>query len=256
MELDAEAIYRVVIDGAERLPDAQFVERPDWIQLRTPSSSQVPHNKILRAVLADEDADATIAGVQAEHQARGAQFAWVVDWRSRPLDLSARLVAAGVSVLGDGIGMVRSADDMVAPEMAAVRIVRVDLKQVRTYAEVMCRAWPRPLAFADVLEPITRRSVEHPGRGITHWLAFVGDEPVGASMLRLMSGGLAYLQGASVMPHVRGRGVYRAMMQKRMAYGAARGHATAVIWANPKTSAPIASRMQFHEVPLARITFH
>ena len=51
MSLDPEGLYRVLFDATEREPDTEVIDRPDRIQLRTPSSPLVQHNEVLRAVL-------------------------------------------------------------------------------------------------------------------------------------------------------------------------------------------------------------
>ena len=107
MSLDLEALYRVLFDAAQRLPDSEVIERPDWIQIRTPSSKLVQHNKVFRAVIAEADADRVIAEVLEDHAQREAALVWHVDGVSQPRDMSARLSAAGLPKLGDGLGMWR-----------------------------------------------------------------------------------------------------------------------------------------------------
>jgi GNAT superfamily N-acetyltransferase len=256
MKLDAAALYRVLLDATDRRPDSEVIEREGWIQLRTPSSRQVPHNKIIRAVLNEADADRVIAEVLADHRARGASFAWYVDGPSRPRDLSDRLEKAGVPVLGDGIGMVRATRDADAPLPDGLRITEVGPDTVDTYGDVMCRAWPRPMRFAPVLAQFAQKGLDHPEMGLSTWLAWYHDEPLGAAALRLLPSGICYLQGASVMPEVRGRGIYTALMRRRLVFASEAGVEHAVIWANPKTSAPMARALDFEEVPDAFVRFH
>jgi GNAT superfamily N-acetyltransferase len=55
----------------------------------------------------------------------------------------------------------------------------------------------------------------------------------------------AYLLGGFVLPRFRGRGLYRALIQARLADACARGIALATSHAREATSAPILERLGF-----------
>jgi len=251
-----DVLYRVLFDAAERKPDTEVIDRPDWIQLRTPSSPLVQHNKVLRAVIAERDAERVVAEVLADHAERGAALVWHVDGVSQPRDFSARLLAAGLPRLGEGLGMYRDtgiADDGLP---ASVRIEEAGLSHVEVFTNLVCRAWPRPRSFAAEVGAWVRKSIEQPELGSVHFVAYCDDEPVGTASLLMFPNELAYMRGAAVLPAYRGRGIYTALMRRRLAHCAANGRDTAVIWANPDTSAPVARQLGFIEVAGAHVTFH
>lgn len=254
--MNPEALYRVLFEATDRKPDTEVIDRPDWIQLRTPSSPLVQHNKVLRAVLAEGDADRVIAEVLDDHAGRGAAIAWSVDGVSQPRDLSARLLAAGLPRLGEGLGMYRGTDIAEDALPAGVRIEEAGLSHVDVFADLTCRAWPRPRDFAGVVGNWVRKSIEQPELGSVHFVAYCDDEPVGTASLHLFPSKLAYMRGAAVLPAYRGRGIYTALMRRRLAHCASKGRDTAVIWANPDTSAPVARQLGFVEVPGAHVVFH
>lgn len=256
MSLDLEALYRVLFDSTERLPDTEVIDRPDWIQLRTPSSKLVQHNKVLRAVLDEKDVDRVIAEVLEDHAERGAAIAWSVDGVSQPRDLSARLLAAGLPRLGEGLGMYRSTDIADVDLPSGIRIAHVGLDDIDTFVDLTCRAWPRPRTFASMVGDLVRKSIERPELGSYHFIAHCDDEPVGTASLVMFPSNIAYMRGAAVLPEFRGRGIYTALMRRRLAYCAAEGRDTAIIWANPDTSAPVARQLGFIEVPGAHVSFH
>jgi len=152
MTIDAAAMHRVLLASRSRRRDSEIIERDDWLQIRTPSSSQSRHNKVLRAVFEDESVDRVIDEVLVEHEARGAKLSWVVDLASQPeLGLSCRLAAAGLPVMGLGLGMARSTSDADGTPPDGLRVTLATMGDADIYAEVMVRGWPQPEARRHIL---------------------------------------------------------------------------------------------------------
>lgn len=247
-ELDAEAVWRVFVDARDQLPDSELIDRDDWVQVRTPSSRGPNHNMVLRARLDPDEADARIAEVVADHAARGAGFAWIVSEGSAPEDLSKRLVAGGVPQVSRGLGMTRSTLVTDAPPPPSnVRIEPATEGDIQAVGEIGAAAWGRGPAFARRISDWVRRVLAGEGGDVRWWLTYLDDELVGSCTLRVLPG-LGYLQGASVVPKARGHGLYRAMTWLRLADLHQRGIPSAVIWADERTSAPIARKMGFSVV--------
>lgn len=78
------------------------------------------------------------------------------------------------------------------------------------------------------------------------WVAFVDGEPVGNAISQYVADAV-YLGGSSVVPDVRGRGVYRALVRQRWDDGRARGARSLVIQAGAM-SRPIVERLGFVHV--------
>jgi GNAT superfamily N-acetyltransferase len=70
--------------------------------------------------------------------------------------------------------------------------------------------------------------------GFTRYVARVEGEPVGGAAMRI-DGDLAQLAGAGTLPRARGRGVQKALLQRRLADAAAAGCTLAVITTAPGT---------------------
>jgi hypothetical protein len=245
--LDAETVWRVFVDAVDRLPDAELIEREDWVQLRTPSSPGPHHNKIMRARLNEAEADARIAEVLAEHARREAGLSWIVSPDSTPADLSARLVAAGVPHVSHGLGMVRAVPTSPPPPMpAGLRLEPTTVDDVDRIGRIVADASERE-AFAERVSDWARRVFAGEGGDLRWWLAYLDDALVGSCTLRVLPN-LGYLQGASVLPSQRGRGLYRAMTWMRLEQLRRRGISHAVIWADERTSGPIAQKMGFRVV--------
>jgi len=83
------------------------------------------------------------------------------------------------------------------------------------------------------------------GRG-ARVVAYVDGEPVGTSGVT-SRGSAAGLWGGSVLEHARGRGIYRAMLEARLAWAARHGMRLALVKGRVETSGPILRRAGFAE---------
>jgi N-acetylglutamate synthase-like GNAT family acetyltransferase len=69
-----------------------------------------------------------------------------------------------------------------------------------------------------------------------------------ASMFPFPNTTVAVMQGAATLADYRGKGVYTALMAKRLADARAMGMEAAIVQADRKTSAPICANFGFKEV--------
>jgi GNAT superfamily N-acetyltransferase len=87
--------------------------------------------------------------------------------------------------------------------------------------------------------------------GERHYLAFLDgvERPVSvASMFPFPTSTIAVMQGAATLSEYRGKGVYTALMAKRLADARALGMEAAILQADRRTSAPICANLGFEEV--------
>ena len=114
---------------------------------------------------------------------------------------------------------------------------------------MMARAYEMPeevARFFNVLLAMTDSKVKNRG-----YFAYVdgGTEPVAWSYLvYLPDSPIVLLGGAATVPEHRGRGIYSALVAKRLADARADGRRAAVIQAVRSTSAPICAKLGFREV--------
>ena len=114
---------------------------------------------------------------------------------------------------------------------------------------MMARAYDMPeevARFFNVLLAMTDSKVKNRG-----YFAYVdgGSEPVAWSYLvYLPDSPIVLLGGAATVPEHRGRGIYSALVAKRLADARADGRRAAVIQAVRATSAPICAKLGFREV--------
>jgi GNAT superfamily N-acetyltransferase len=250
--MDAERLWRVIIDALDRPAGSTFEEHDDWVQLTTPSSPMPNHNKVLRARIAPGEADARIAEVLDEHRARGASLEWLVDHGSAPADLSERLTRAGAPMHGLMDGMHLAVREHRAPALpTGVDVAPAAVGDESAIARIARIGWNQGEAFERFLRGVARRAIEQPAQR-RYWVARLDGEVVGwVTLFELASVG--YLQGAAVLPEARGRGIYTALTHTRLTWLQARGIGTAVVWANPETSGPIVERLGFHHAARAKL---
>ncbi|HEV8230218.1 MAG TPA: GNAT family N-acetyltransferase [Candidatus Limnocylindria bacterium] len=203
-------------------------------------------NLVGMADIAPDAVDATIKMVRNRYSAGRKAFGWVTGPLTRPHDLGERLVAAGLTKTDEMAGMALTdlATQIDAPE---VDIREATLQDVQNASEMMARAYGIPedvVRFFNILLAMSERVA--PNRG---YFAYVDGQPVAWSYLvYLPDSPIVLLGGAATLPEFRGRGLYSALVARRLADARADGRRAAVIQAVRSTSAPICAKLGFREV--------
>ena len=219
------------------LPDLRVIERAGWLQIVTPSIKTGGLNEVIYSVLDELSADAAIDDAIAIYRDLGLKFRWSVAPDCGPPDLGDRLERRGL-VASWGRGMARSTESA-AP---LAEIVEVDDRTVEAFTQTMAAGWEAdPVALL-----VLNRFVLAEGRQ-RMFLAYVDGEPAAAASYYPLERS-AYLIGGVVLPRFRGRGLYRALVQARLAHARARGIALAISHARETTSAPILEKLGFETV--------
>jgi GNAT superfamily N-acetyltransferase len=237
------AVYLPLHPGRERVDRDRFSalihHRPD------------PHrNVVLRVRVASGEVETTVAEVRALYRARGTtEITWEVGPSSTPPDLAAQLLALGMvpdPAEPELAGMVLA--QAPAEAGAGVRVERVrTLEGFRAQKLIYHRCFEQGAAApsdAEIVEDFERRlgSEEHR----SSYLAFDGDVAVAAADAILVDSAVV-LTGGATLPEARGRGVYRALVQRRWEEAVARGTPVLVVQAGGM-SRPILERLGFVEV--------
>jgi GNAT superfamily N-acetyltransferase len=206
-------------------------------------------NLVGMASIAPEDVDATLKMVRNRYSGGRKAYGWVTGPLTRPLDLGARLVATGLTKADEMAGMALT--DLAVPIAVdpAIEVREATLHEAQAASAMMARAYGMPedvARFFNVLLAMTDGKV--PNRG---YFAFVdgSPEPVGWSYLvYLPDSPIVLLGGAATLPEHRGRGIYSALVAKRLSDARSDGRSAAVIQAVRSTSAPIAAKLGFREI--------
>lgn len=206
-------------------------------------------NIVGMANIAPEDVAPTLKMVRNRFSGGRKAYGWVTGPLTRPRDLGERLVASGLKKIDELAGMVLT--DLTVPIAVdpKVEVREASLHEAQAASEMMGRAYDMPeevARFFNVLLAMTDGKVKNRG-----YFAYVdgGSEPVGWSYLvYLPDSPIVLLGGAATLPEHRGRGIYRALVAKRLADAHADGRSAAVIQAVRSTSAPLAAKIGFREV--------
>ena len=239
-----EAIFEEVIVAPRKafppLPDLRVIERPGWLQIVTPSINTGGFNEVAFSALDEADADRVIDATIAAYRELGLKFRWNAGPGSAPADLGARLERRGL-VASWGRGMARATTDLAGQVDRAIVVEEIEEASVGAYSRVMAEGWGLELAS---LAAANRVIAASPAPRQRMFLARWDGEPAAVASYVAFPRS-AYLRGGVVLPRFRGRGLYRALVQARLADARARSVALATSHASEATSAPILEWLGF-----------
>ena len=204
-------------------------------------------------------ADDVIREVRATVAPRHLPLMWTLDPETEPTDFADHLAAHGVHSDPHGAEaavMVLPIDATVAgPAIAGLAIsdALADLGIFRKADAVAGEAFGTPSAGEDPerIAMLDRRRLNSLAAGNQHLLlAQLDGEPAGAGSLSLFANG-AFINGGSVRPKFRGRGVYRALVAARLEIARRADASGLAVWGG-SMSAPILSRLGFQTVSWRR----
>ena len=216
------------------------------MQGRVTALSHPLANLVGMARLADDAANSTIDAVKAHFSKERKAFGWVTGPLSRPRDLGRRLGAAGLQPIAHLAGMSAPVDLLVKAN-ADIEIREVSPEEQSRETDMMGRAYGMP---PDVAELFVRMVSESPGVKSRGYFAYAGGpSPVAWSYLvYLPDSPIVLLGGAATLAESRGKGIYSALVKRRLEDARRDGREAAVIQADRDTSAPICARLGFREL--------
>jgi GNAT superfamily N-acetyltransferase len=206
-------------------------------------------NLVGMADIAPGDVDATLQMVRNRYSRGRKGYGWVTGPLTRPHDLGERLVASGLKKADEMAGMALTDLSVEIPVDPSIEVREATLHEAQAASGMMARAYDMPeevARFFNVLLAMNGGKVWNSG-----YFAYVdgGTDPVGWSYLvYLPDSPIVLLGGAATLPEHRGRGIYGALVAKRLADARADGRTAAVIQAVRSTSAPIAAKIGFREI--------
>jgi GNAT superfamily N-acetyltransferase len=209
------------------------------------------------ATLAPDVETAQIAEQLAHFRTHRQDFEWKVHAIDRPSDLRERLTALGFEA-GDEETLkafrCRALDAPVASPSCEVRRV-VDAAGIDALMALQRQVWNEDFDWLRTL--LVDRLRDEPDT-LSIYSAYVDGELVGGGWTDFPAGSrFPELHGGAVLPKARGRGVYRALFEVRIAEATRRGYDTLCVDASAM-SRPILERIGFapicHTVPM-RMTF-
>ena len=190
--------------------------------------------------------ESSINAVFAEFGRRNLPFLWLVGPHS-PADTASRLRRRGMTDFQSLSGLCASELD-VRPCSSFAHIREADASEQDRFGDVLTECFELD---REVVAFLGRHYFFASGLRTRNYLAFAPGhaEPVAvASSVYDLDSAVVVLAIAAVMQQFRGRGVYRHLVQRRLADAKADGCVAAVVHALPASSAPICRRLGFRDL--------
>ncbi len=216
------------------------------LQGRATKLSHPLANLVGGARLSERDADAAIAKVKSRFASEKRAFGWVTAPSDTPKDLERRLAAADLHPIAHLAGMAAPVG-LSIPANDSIRVREVTPGEAGGETEMMGRAYGMPADIADLFNRLLSASPRIRSRGYFAYLE--GDRPIAWSyVVYIPDSKIVLLGGAATLLEARGRGVYSALVRRRLDDARADGREAAVIQADRDTSAPICAKLGFREL--------
>lgn len=197
--------------------------------------------------MAREDADSAIDEVVADYAARatGASVKWCVGPWTEPKDFRARLRARGFTATA--VRAMACSTDLRLEVPSGVTVDELTLDSVDAYVAFEAHGWNMP-DEEHALERQTHAAALTASPRTAHFFSARVDGAIVASCGLFLRDDFGYLVGGLVAPEARGRGIYRALVDARLAFLRARGITVAITHARDATSAPVLEHLGFRTV--------
>lgn len=189
----------------------------------------------------------------AQAEEGGRRYIWITGPSSEPADVSDLLVVRGLprTIVWDGLALrdlsqrFQHGEEATAEPLSYANAEEYALMNARDSGNEA--TYPERLAAA-------HRLIENGQREAQVWVGRVDGVAAGCAVLRVEEDGIAYLRNAFTLPEFRGRGVYLAMIEARIAFARAAGCVAAVVQAQIHSSSPVLRKRGFE--PLCRLYGH
>ena len=213
-------------------------------------------NSVAWVRCAEAEADTVIDEARAVIKPHRLPVMWILDPATEPAGFADHLLARACVPDPHGLEvavMVRPVDDGIdAPEVPGLEIVDA-LADLAVYTAANVAAAeafgaPDPGSGPAAIGAFERRRLNALAAGnYTYLLATLDGEPAGAAGITVFGPAGATINGGSVRPKFRGRGVYRAMVAARLDIARRAGAAGVAVWGGAM-SAPILGSLGFQAV--------
>lgn len=206
-------------------------------------------NRVVPDGLSADTAEAAIEAVDRRFTELERPYGWILGPSRRPPDLAERLARRGLVKILEQAGLALTDLSLPVPAARDVEVRTASPEEQRAHAGALAEAFRLPEAA--VLHNLAVREGAREGVRSVSYLAFVEGEAAPAAFADLVwlpGTHIVLLGGAATRREHRGRGVYRALLRRRLEDARADGAEAAIVLAIRTTSAPILCRLGFEEV--------
>jgi len=252
----AEVIFMAPLGIMVRRGDVQFVERSGWYQVLSESLKDPHYNEVVLSVVPDTEIAEVIDDVFATYERIGTAFKWCVGPPTRPLDMAERLRKRGARAADVALMACDTAALHIAYD-SAITVTPIDEHNAdELWFPVDFEGWHIAPENQSHRRDEVLWTLRNLGDSRRLFVASIDGRPVATTSFVLKDDGdtsLAYMSGGMVLPSYRGRGIYRALIEARLAALRSMGMRLAVTQARVETSAPILARLGFTEVARSHV---
>ncbi len=216
------------------------------VKARASKVQNAMSNVVGLATLTEANVDEGIQRVIECYQQERRNFFWLVGPTSQPADLGDHLRAAGLRQVVTAVGMFLPNLQHEITVNPAVRVEQVPVADLYPKSSILAEAFEH--GTSEEAMELRLRVAEAHGERAKFYLAYLQghDEPVAYSIALLEPEGQSVLLvGGAVIEAYRGKGIYTAMVAKRLDDARAMGATSAIIHADRQTSAPICAKLGF-----------
>ncbi len=255
------AVSQALIDFANQLrqqaaPGIEVIVTPRYRATVQPDFPLAGPNSVSWIRCRADETEEIIREARAIFATRHLPFSWILEPGTEPPDFADHLAAHGVRPDPHGAEarvMVLPVDATVdAPAIAGLQIrdALTDLESFRMAEDAAAEAFEGTLpdASPDHVAMLERRRLNFRAEGNRHvLLATVDGEPAGRCGIIVYPPRGAVINGGSVRPKFRGRGIYRAMVATRLEMARTARAAGLIVWGGDM-SGPILAGLGFQTV--------
>ncbi|MBZ0298918.1 MAG: GNAT family N-acetyltransferase [Anaerolineae bacterium] len=226
-----EANFLAAFEQFRTLPQVQIVESPYVMRI---TSSAVPDplvNGILRAQFPPDSADRHVEEIVAYFRERHLPLLWQIWPSTRPDDLGARLVAAGLSAAGWNAGMAldlhQVADPLPLPPDLTIQSVENEV-HLQQWLRTLSAGFELQAEVVNLLETLSRQAGFGGGAAFQNYVGFVADQPAACASM-IFGAGVAGIYNVVTLPDVRGLGLGTALTYRALLDARSQGYRIAIL---------------------------
>jgi hypothetical protein len=250
--LDTRTIVEAIENSDRLLPHipghCEYATVSGVLTCITPANDPAA-NKAMLARLNTRSADESIRAVRSYFSSRRKPFRWIVGPSTTPVDLGERILAQGAEVFMQVDGLCLPDRHIDIKPNPAIRVVELAVTESEAATEVMAAGFGITLDSARYFHQMMVLSTPQLRmRVYAAYLNAVADPVACGYVSYYPDQPIALLCGGATLPDYRGRGVYKAVLAKRLNDIRKDGVQTVIVLADQRTSAPICAKAGFTKV--------
>ncbi len=230
--------------GAQILSDGSYIIKDKgWYQLVSPKRPFASRNEVIESYLTEDQAELKIDEIIKFYKNLNTPFKWCISPTTTPRNLGELLKDKGFRSWY-GRGMFCYPDQIKSEIPSGIAIERVNRDNLEIYVDLFLNGWDINRAYRSSMIEDYQWAIDQVDKRFHFYIAKLHDEPAGtAGFIKKARSG--YLIGGNVLNKYQGKGIYKALIQRRLDDIIEMGISLATSGAREKTSVPILENLGF-----------